>query len=158
MKLSKYLLILSVLLFLYAPMVNAVEFICTNRALKSYAEAGTDIPQASAAVAGRSPHKNKITRVDLEQAYGGQPVLIGPTWLIVYMLPADTQETKEALGLLGINPNAAERMAKSASLVDRGIRLVRNSEEMLEKVYGNPPAAGFVQYLPGGFNNVSQCY
>jgi hypothetical protein len=48
--------------------------------------------------------------------------------------------------------------AKSAALVDRGIRLVRNSEEMAEKVYSNPPAAGFVQYLPGGLTGVSQCY
>jgi len=65
-----------------------------------------------------------ISRNDIIQAYSGQPVLLGGAWLLAYMLPIDSADTKAAFLELGISPAAAPAMTKN-SLVDRGIRIAK---------------------------------
>ncbi len=92
----------------------------------------------------------KVERYDLQQAYTGQPVLLGNTWLLAVMLPADHPTSKDAFAQIGVSPEAAQRLAEGTSLVDRGIRVVRTPEQMLTRIANNPPAIGYVGFFPGG--------
>jgi hypothetical protein len=141
---------------------RAAEFICSVGGARLYAEADADATQASAATSRRFATtgikaRGRLTRQDLEQAYSGQPVLLGSTWLMVYMLPASDPGTRDALADLGVSPSAAERMAKSTGLVDRGIRLAKNADDMVDKVANSHPAAGYVAYNPG-VSSVRPCF
>ncbi len=139
---------------------RAAEWICSTGGVRIYAEADAEATQSSAATGrrfGGAKGRSRLTRQDLEQAYSGQPVLLGSTWLMVYMLPASDHDTRDALADLGVSPAAAERMAKSTGLVDRGIRLAKNHDDMVDKVANSHPAAGFVQYNPG-VSSVRPCF
>ena len=154
--------IAALLLALVATPASAAQFICSQGGARTYAEADGEPVQTGAATsrrfatAGVAP-RTRITRYDLEQAYSGQPVLMGATWLMVYMLPADQAITRDALSELGVSPSAAERMARSTGLVDRGIRLAKNLDDMVDKVSNSHPAAGYVQYTPG-VSSVRPCF
>ena len=144
------------------PTARAAEFICSVGGARIYASADTDADHSGAATARRfatsgAKGRARITRADLEQAYSGQPVLMGATWLMVYTLPADHPDARDALAELGVSPAAAERMAKSTGLVDRGIRLAKNTDDMVDKVSNSHPSAGFVAYNPGG-SSVRPCF
>ena len=143
-----------------APPSQAAEWICSTGGVRIYAEADADASQSSAATGRRissANRRNRLMRQDLEQAYSGQPVLLGSTWLMVYMLPASDPDTRDALADLGVSPSAAERMAKSTGLVDRGIRLAKNADDMVDKVANSHPAAGYVAYNPG-VSSVRPCF
>lgn len=141
---------------------HAADFICSTGGSRIYAEADPDANQVGAATSRRFAtagvrSRSRITRQDLEQAYSGQPVLMGSTWLMVYMLPSTSPETRDALADLGVSPAAAERMAKSTGLVDRGIRLAKNQDDMVDKVANSHPSAGYVSYPPG-VSSVRPCF
>ncbi len=95
--------------------------------------------------------------MDLQQAYAGQPVLLGHTWLLAVMLPATHPDTRQAFGELGISAEAAERMASGSGLVDRGIRVVQTPAQMLDKLANNPPAVGYTGFFTGG-RDVALCF
>lgn len=99
----------------------------------------------------------KVERYELQQAYTGQPVLLGNTWLLAVMLPADHPDTKDAFAQIGGSPEAAQRLAEGTSLVDRGIRVVRTPEQMLTRIANNPPAIGYVGFFPGG-DKLEPCF
>ena len=115
-------------------------------------------PQVRTADSARSTRSIvRIDRLDLVRAYSGQPVLMGGTWLLAVMLPASHPETRQAFGELGLSPEAAERMASGSSLIDRGIRVVQNPEQMVNKVVINPPAVGYAGFFIGG-RDVAPCF
>ena len=99
----------------------------------------------------------RIERTDLVQAYSGQPVLLGRSWLMVVMLPASNIETRQAFAELGLSPEAAERMAADTSLVDRGIRVVNSPSQLLDKVVTSQPALGYSNFFTGT-KNVTPCF
>lgn len=139
----------------------SAEWICSTGGARLYAQAeeGDSVGAATGrrlATSGARP-KSRLTRFELEQAYAGQPVLLGPTWLMVYMLPADHPDTRDALMDLGVSPAAAERMARNTGLVDRGVRMARDPDDMIEKVSNSHPAVGYSQYIPRGAN-VRACF
>lgn len=98
-----------------------------------------------------------VHRFDLAQSYAGQPVLMGSTWLVAFMLPANHPDSQLAFSQIGLNALVAEKLARSTGLVDRGIRVVQSPEEMLVRVGANHPAVGYVplfKYAP----NVVPCF
>lgn len=119
------------------------------------------LPQARLSAEADSLRANRsrirLDKLDLIQAYSGQPVLMGGTWLLAVMLPASHPETRQAFGELGLSPEAAERMASSAGLIDRGIRIVQTPEQMILKVATNQPAVGFSGFFVGG-RDVAVCF
>ncbi len=150
--------ILAMSLAFSALTAHAVDWVCTgaNTSVR-VAIASADLPDGAtasgaavatkkAAVRGRT----KIDRADLMQAYSGQPVLLGHTWLLAVMLPASHPDSRQAFGELGISAEAAERMASGAGLVDRGIRVVQTPAQMVDKVSSNPPAVGYTGFFSGG--------
>lgn len=140
-----------------------VAWICTTSQQTRVAIAAAELPDGAtasgAAVAskGRSARARKIDRADLVQAYSGQPVLLGSTWLLAVMLPATHPDTRAAFADLGLSPEAAERMAGPASLVDRGIRVVHGQDQMINKVAINPPAVGYSSIFLGA-RDVASCF
>lgn len=136
------------------------QWICTTTEQVRVAVAAAELPAGSTAAAavGRSKAaRGRITTSDLVQAYSGQPVLIGYTWLLAVMLPATHPDTRAAFSELSVNPAAAERMAATSALVDRGIRVVQTPEQMTSKVAGNPPAVGYTSFFVGG-RDVAPCF
>jgi hypothetical protein len=98
----------------------------------------------------------KVDRFDILQAYSGQPVLVGNTWLAACMYEADHPETKAAfINLIGVNPASAVAMARSSSLVDRGIRITRNMESCL---IANAPAVGYSTMQLGSGGGIKPCF
>jgi hypothetical protein len=93
--------------------------------------------------------KVKVDQVTLQQAYAGQPVLLGKSWLKAVMLPAQHPDTRQAFASLSLSPEAAEKMANGTGLIDRGIRVVRTPDQMLDMVSGNHPAVGFTGFFVG---------
>jgi hypothetical protein len=152
----------ALLLAAAAARAGALEFICSTGGVRMHAEADGEPAQSAAATgrrfatAGVTP-RTRISRYDLEQAYSGQPVLMGTTWLMVYTLPADQPLARDAMADLGVSPSAAERMARSTGLVDRGIRLAKNADDMAHKVASSHPAAGYAAYIPG-LASVRPCF
>lgn len=144
---------------------HAVDWVCTGaNAPVRVAIASADLPDgasASGAAVGSKKAaargRTKIDRTDLMQAYSGQPVLLGHTWLLAVMLPASHPDTRQAFSELGISAEAAERMASGAGLVDRGIRVVQTPAQMLDKVSSNPPAVGYTGFFSGG-RDVALCF
>jgi len=143
---------------------HAVEWICTTSQQTRIAIAAAELPDgatASGAAVGTAAKPNrarrKIDRTDLVQAYSGQPVLFGNTWLLSVMLPASHPDTRQAFGELGLSPEAAERMASGSSLIDRGIRVVQTPEQMVNKVAINPPAVGYASFFVGA-RDVAPCF
>lgn len=138
---------------------HAIEWLCSTSATVRVAIAQADrgdtfeLAQAHA----KKPARYRIERLDLVQAYSGQPVLIGRQWLLAVMLPANHPDTKAAFAELGISPEAAERMASDTGLVDRGIRVVQTQSQLLDKVASNPPAVGYTSFFIGG-RDVAPCF
>ncbi len=156
----------TILLCMAAASAHAVVWICTTSQQTRVAIAAADrieLPEGSqtgAAVGlmARSPrHRTRIDRLDLIQAFSGQPVLLGGTWLLAVMLPANHPDTRAAFAELGLHPEAAERMASGAGLIDRGIRVVQTPEQMLHKVAINPPAVGYSSFFVGA-RDVASCF
>jgi hypothetical protein len=85
----------------------------------------------------------KLSRIDLINAYSGQSVLVNGKWLIALMYPSSSPETQTAFSMLGISPQAAERLAKSNGLVDRNIRLATTPSDMILKLKDNAPSVGY---------------
>jgi hypothetical protein len=73
------------------------------------------------------------------------------------MLPASHPDTRVAFADLGLSPEAAERMASSTGLVDRGIRVVQTPDQMIQKVAINPPAVGYSSIFFGA-RDVASCF
>lgn len=150
-------------LWVGASSVYALDWICTTpaspvRVAIAAAEHGSD--GTSAAVAskkGSARARPALGKLDLMQAYSGQPVLMGHTWLLAVMLPASHPDTRAAFSELGLSAEAAERMASGSGLVDRGIRVVQTPTQMIEKVSNNPPAVGYTGFFTGG-RDVALCF
>lgn len=143
---------------------HALDWLCTTTQQVRVAIAAADLPDGAtasgAAVGSRGTGKaarGRIDKSDLVQAYSGQPVLISYTWLLAVMLPATHPDSRQAFADLGLNPVAAERMANSANLVDRGIRVVQTPEQLLSKVAANPPAVGYSSFYFGS-RDVAPCF
>ena len=155
---------LTALLLVASARAHAIEWLCTTTQQVRVAIAAADLPDgatgSSAAMASRGTGKaarGRIEKPDLVQAYSGQPVLIGYTWLLAVMLPATHPDTRAAFADLGLSPVAAERMANSAGLVDRGIRIVQTPDQMVSKVAANPPAVGYASFFVGA-RDVASCF
>lgn len=155
--------VLTTLVMMAAP-AQALSWICTTSEQVRVAVAAAELPDGAtasgAALGTRGASKaarGRIAKSDLVQAYSGQPVLISYTWLLAVMLPANHPDTRQAFADLGLNPQAAERMANSAALVDRGIRVVQTPEQMQAKVAANPPAVGYSSFFIGG-RDVASCF
>lgn len=147
----------------FAGQAHAVTWICTTSQQTRVAIAAAELPEgatASGAAVGTSKRarpRRPVDRTDLIQAYSGQPVLLGSTWLLAVMLPASHPDTRAAFADLGLSPEAADRMASSASLIDRGIRVVQTPEQMIDKVAINPPAVGYAGFFTGA-RDVASCF
>ena len=158
-------LIATLVLALLALPALAVDWLCTaSTAPVRVAIAAADLPEGSTSAAALASvrrssirSRSRIDRTDLMQAYSGQPVLIGHTWLLAVMLPANHPATREAFADLNISAEAAERMATGNSLVDRGIRVVQTPEQLIEKLSMNPPAVGYVGFFTGA-RDVALCF
>lgn len=143
---------------------HAITWICSTSTQTRVAIAAGELPEgatASGAAVGLATrgtrHRTRIDRLDLIQAYSGQPVLMGGTWLLAVMLPTSHPDTRAAFGDLGISPEASERMASAGALIDRGIRIVQTPDQMIQKVGINPPAVGYVGFF-GGARDVASCF
>lgn len=141
---------------------QAVDWICTTSQTARVAIAAAELPEgatASSAATGtkRRAGIRRVDRADLVQAYSGQPVLMGHTWLLAVMLPASHPDTRAAFADLGLSAVAAERMASGASLVDRGIRVVQTPDQMISKVAINPLAVGYSSVFFGA-RDVASCF
>lgn len=152
-------IITALLLTLASTATFAVEWVCSTsqatRVAIAAADRGDDFALAQAP--SKKPPRFRIDRLDLIQAYSGQPVLLNRQWLLVVMLPADHPDTRVAFAELGVSPQAAERMATDSGLVDRGIRVVQTPDQLINKVAINPPAVGFTSFFIGG-RDVAPCF
>lgn len=153
---------LALLLGMACAQAHAVDWICTTSQQARVAIAAADLPEGatgSSAATGtkRRADPRRIDRADLVQAYSGQPVLIGHTWLLAVMLPPAHPDTRIAFAELGLSAEAAARMTSGASLIDRGIRVVQTPEQMISKVSANPPAVGYSSVFFGG-RDVAPCF
>lgn len=97
----------------------------------------------------------KLSRLELINAYSGNPVLVNGNWLIALMLPVNDPSTQIAFGYLGISAAAAERLAKTNGLVDRNIRLVATPTDMAFKLRDNSPAVGYGLVVVG--DGIEKC-
>jgi hypothetical protein len=141
---------------------HAADWICTTSQTARLAIAQAELPEGatgSSAATGtkRRPGIRRVDRTDLIQAYSGQPVLMGHTWLLAVMLPANHPDTRTAFAQLGLSPEAAERMASGTGLIDRGIRVVQTPDQMIHKVGINPPAVGYSSIFFGA-RDVASCF
>jgi hypothetical protein len=152
-------IITALLLTLASTATFAVEWVCSTsqatRVAIAAADRGDDFALAQAP--NKKPPRFRIDRLDLIQAYSGQPVLLNRQWLLVVMLPADHPDTRVAFAELGVSPQAAERMATDSGLVDRGIRVVQTPDQLIHKVGINPPAVGFTSFFIGS-RDVAPCF
>lgn len=145
--------------------VHAFDWVCTTStnyrvaiaAAQQDPDVGFGAAVATTSRRGGNRPLRRIERADLAQAYSGQPVLLGHTWLLAVMLPADHPATRQAFAELGVSPEAAERLAGSSGLIDRGIRIVQSESQVLDKVSSNPPAVGYVGFFTGG-RDVALCF
>lgn len=147
-------LILALFILVGGP-VHALDWVCTVAVAKTLPAA--ESADAATANARRAIRPRRVDRLDLMQAYAGQPVLIGNTWLLAVMLPANHPDTKAAFAQLGLSAEAAERMANGAGLVDRGIRVVQSPAQVIEKLAANAPAVGYVGFFSGA-RDVAVCF
>ena len=146
----------------FAGHAHAADWICTTSQTARVAIAQAELPEGatgSSAATGtkRRPGIRRVDRTDLIQAYSGQPVLMGHTWLLAVMLPASHPDTRAAFADLGLSPEAAERMASGTGLIDRGIRMVQTPDQMIHKVAINPPAVGYSSIFFGA-RDVASCF
>lgn len=135
----------------------AADFYCssTRRVQIAQLDDGWDAAGATAASKSDRRTRQRIERFDVLQAYSGQPVLVGPTWLTACMLDPAHPDTRIAFGgLIGINPEAAAAMARSTGLVDRGIRITR---DMTACLTDNAPAVGY-SAIPIAAQGVKPCF
>jgi hypothetical protein len=136
---------------------HGADFYCSNTSRVQITQ--LDDGFETAAVTGhhknRGPYKSKVDRFDVMQAYSGQPVLVGATWLTACMLDPAHPDTRNAFGgLIGINPESAATMARSSGLVDRGIRITRSMSMCLAE---NAPAVGY-SAIPITATGVKPCF
>lgn len=142
---------------LFCAVAWGADFYCssTNRVQIAQIEEGFEAAGATANRKGSRPFKNKIDRFDVLQAFSGQPVLVGPTWLTACMLDPTHPDTRAAFaGLIGINPESAAAMARSTGLIDRGIRITRSMSVCLAE---NAPAVGY-SAIPIAGPGVKACF
>lgn len=135
----------------------AADFYCSNTSRVQIAqlEDGYESAGATATTGKGRRAKNRIERFDVLQAYSGQPVLVGSTWLTACMLDPAHPDTRAAFsGLIGINPDSTAAMARSTGLVDRGIRLARDMQTCLSE---NAPAVGYSS-LPLAGQGIKPCF
>ena len=140
---------------------KAADFYCSNTSRVQIAqlEDGYESAGATATTVGTGKTsrraKNRIERFDVLQAYSGQPVLVGSTWLTACMLDPAHPDTRSAFGgLIGINPESTAAMARSTGLVDRGIRITRDMPGCLAE---NAPAVGYSS-IPLAGQGVKPCF
>lgn len=136
---------------------TAADFYCSNtsRVQIAQAEDGYESAGATGTKGNRRGARHKVERFDVLQAYSGQPVLVGPTWLTACMLDPAHPDTRAAFGgLIGINPDSAAAMARSTGLVDRGIRMTRDMPSCLTD---NAPAVGYSSFSLTG-QGVKPCF
>jgi hypothetical protein len=153
-------------LALFAAAAPAVDWICSTSTQVRVAIAQGELPDgatASGAAVGtltsRRPNRQRrlVDRGDLIQAYSGQPVLFGGTWLLAVMLPANHPDSRAAFADLGLSAEAAERLSSPNNIVDRGIRVVQTPDQVIQKVAINPPAVGYVGFFYG-VHDVARCF
>ncbi len=134
---------------------NAADFYCSNTRAVQIAQLDDGYESAGATGTKGRRSKNRIERFDVLQAYSGQPVLVGSTWLTACMLDPAHPDTRAAFGgLIGINPDGAAAMARSTGLVDRGIRMTRDMPSCLSE---NAPAVGYSS-MPLAGQGVKPCF
>lgn len=153
---------LALVLGMACAQAHAVDWICTTSQTPRVAIAAAELPEgatASSAATGtkRRPALRRVDRTDLVQAYSGQPVLLGSTWLLAVMLPANHPDSRAAFADLGLSAEAAERMASGTGLIDRGIRVVQTPDQLIQKVGINPPAVGYSSIFFGA-RDVASCF
>lgn len=125
---------------------SAADFYCSSTRAVQLAQLDPDADTSAAAMGtagGKAARRTryKVERFDVLQAYSGQPVLVGSTWLTACMLEPHHPDTRAAFGgLIGLNPDASAAMARSTGLVDRGIRITR---DMTACITDNAPAVGY---------------
>lgn len=142
------------------PMARAADFYCSSTRSLQLSSADPDADWSLASTGGDARGKDarrrfKVERFDLLQAYAGQPVLVGSTWLTACMLDPTHPDTRAAFsGLIGLNPESAAAMARSTGLVDRGIRITRDMSTCLAD---NAPAVGY-SAIPITSNTVKPCF
>jgi hypothetical protein len=134
---------------------GAAEFFCSNTKQVQIAQLPEGYETAAATSSRGRQGKDKIDRYDVLQAYRGQPVLVGPTWLIACMVDPKHPDSKAAFsGLIGIRPETSAKLARGAGLVDRGIRLTHDMSMCLIE---NAPAVGY-SAIPLETRGVKPCF
>jgi hypothetical protein len=151
---------LACVIALASTQATAADFYCSStRSLQlALAELEAESSAAAMGVDGKNKparRRFKVERFDLLQAYSGQPVLVGSTWLTACMMDPTHPDTRAAFsGLIGLNPEASASMARSTGLVDRGIRITRDMPACLKD---NAPAVGY-SAIPIASPNVKPCF
>ena len=146
----------AITLALLATSAHAAQFWCSNTSQIEIAQKQDEFGLASVGE-GKNARKGryKVERFDVLQAYSGQPVLVGSTWLTACLADPIHPDTRAAFaGLIGVNPEASAAMARSTGLVDRGIRLTRNMKMCLVE---NAPAVGYSS-IPMSGEGVKPCF
>lgn len=86
---------------------------------------------------------NSIPRSILKQAYAGGSVIVDGLWLKVYMLPFDHPLTISSFALEGISLAQVKRLSTNNSLVDRGFRIVPNTDVLIASMSSDKPSIGY---------------
>jgi hypothetical protein len=137
-------IIFSLALALPWAVASGADFYCssTSRVQIAQLEDGADASSAASSIRKSARvSKHKVDRFDVLQAYSGQPVLVGSTWLTACLLDPRHPDTQMAFAsLIGVNAEAAAAMARGSGLVDRGLSLTR---DMAVCLTDNAPAVGY---------------
>jgi hypothetical protein len=136
---------------------TAAEFWCSNTTQIQIAQKQDEFSLANASEGKNARRgRHKIERFDVLQAYSGQPVLVGSTWLTACLTDPSHLDTRAAFaGLIGVNPESSAAMARSTGLVDRGIRLTRDMKMCLIE---NAPAVGYTSIPFSADGGVKPCF
>jgi hypothetical protein len=136
-------LIISLILILSTAAAFAAEFYCSSTPRIRVAQLGESVEVAAATGSAKNARRGRyrLERFDVLQAYSGQPVLLGHTWLTACMMPPTHPDTRNAFAsLVGVSPDASAAMANATGLVDRGIRITLDMKSCLAD---NAPAVGY---------------
>lgn len=149
----KFALVIAALMLTTA--THSADFWCSNTSQIQIAQKQGDFELASVENKPQRRSRHKVERFDVLQAYSGQPVLVGSTWLTACLAEPSHPDTRAAFaGLLGVNPESSAAMARSTGLVDRGIRLTRDMKMCLIE---NAPAVGYSS-IPLFSEGVKPCF
>ena len=131
-------LLVCVVILLFTPSCNSGIFICNkSKIIAITTQDGTFKKEII------KSNFYKINRIDLVQAYSGQPVFLKDSWLTVVMLPTDTANTRTAYSYLDLPYELAVKVTEYPSLVDLKIKIVQNEDELIWTVREIAPSVGY---------------